>query len=41
MTDGFRPIKHGLNDLELVTGPNVYAWDPLAQRYVEPMSLAS
>ncbi len=35
MTDGFRAIKHGLGDLDEAGGPNVLAWDPLAQRYVE------
>ena len=34
MTDGFRPIKHGLRDLDLVGGPNVYEWDPRTQRYI-------
>ena len=33
MTDGFRAIKHGLRDLDVVGGPNVYEWDPRAQRY--------
>ncbi|MDB4953524.1 MAG: Polyhydroxyalkanoic acid synthase [Myxococcales bacterium] len=38
MTDGWRPIKRGLRDLDLGTGP-VYHWDPRSQRYtntVEP-----
>jgi putative long chain acyl-CoA synthase len=34
MTDGFRAIKHGLGDLDDAGGPNVVAWDPLAQRYI-------
>jgi len=30
-TDGFRPIKHGLRDLDEVgEGPTVYAWDAYA-----------
>jgi putative long chain acyl-CoA synthase len=33
VTDGFRAIKHGLRDLDLVGGPNVYEWNPRAQRY--------
>ena len=32
MTDGFRPIKRGLQDLDVGTGP-VYHWDTRAQRY--------
>ena len=32
MTDGFRPLKHGLGDLDEAGGPDVLAWDPLAQR---------
>jgi putative long chain acyl-CoA synthase len=32
MTDGFRPIKRGLGDLDM-DGVGVYAWDPQAQRY--------
>jgi putative long chain acyl-CoA synthase len=35
MTDGFRAIKRGLRDLDLA-GPNVYQWDPRAERYVRP-----
>jgi putative long chain acyl-CoA synthase len=34
MTDGFRAIKHGLRDLDVIGGPNVYEWDARAQRYV-------
>jgi hypothetical protein len=33
MTDGFRAIKHGLRDLDVIGGPNVYEWDPRTQRY--------
>jgi putative long chain acyl-CoA synthase len=36
LTDGFRPIKHGLRDLAQIDGPNLYVWDSLAQRYVSP-----
>ncbi|HEY3805916.1 MAG TPA: alpha/beta fold hydrolase [Kofleriaceae bacterium] len=34
MTDGFRTIKHGLGDLDAIGGPNVFDWDPRAQRYI-------
>ena len=33
LTDGFRPIKKGLRDLSQVGGPNLYLWNPRAQRY--------
>jgi putative long chain acyl-CoA synthase len=33
LTDGFRPIKHGLRDLAQAAGPNLYLWNPRAQRY--------
>ena len=33
VTDGFRAIKHGLRDLDVIDGPNVYQWDPRTQRY--------
>jgi putative long chain acyl-CoA synthase len=33
MTEGFRPIKHGLRDLAQVGGPNLYVWSSRAQRY--------
>jgi acyl-CoA synthetase (AMP-forming)/AMP-acid ligase II len=33
MTDGFRPIKPVLDQLDLGDGPDVLAWDPRAQRY--------
>jgi putative long chain acyl-CoA synthase len=33
MTDGYRPIKHVLHQLDLADGPHVFAWDPHAQRY--------
>jgi len=33
LTDGFRPIKRGLRDLALAGGPNLYTWNPRAQRY--------
>ncbi|MDB4963943.1 MAG: Polyhydroxyalkanoic acid synthase [Myxococcales bacterium] len=32
MTDGFRPIKRAIKDLDL-SGADVYRWDPRAQRY--------
>ncbi|MGE0869311.1 MAG: alpha/beta fold hydrolase [Kofleriaceae bacterium] len=34
LTDGFRPIKHAIRDLDVDSGPGVYSWDPLRQRYV-------
>jgi putative long chain acyl-CoA synthase len=33
LTDGFRPIKHGLRDLAQAAGPNLYFWNTRAQRY--------
>ncbi len=33
LTDGFRPIKRGLADLDTAGGPELYEWDPRAQRY--------
>jgi putative long chain acyl-CoA synthase len=37
MTDGYRPIKRALRTLDLSpSAPNVYRWDPIAQRYVSP-----
>ncbi|MGH2899078.1 MAG: AMP-binding protein, partial [Solirubrobacteraceae bacterium] len=33
VTDGFRPIKRALDELDLSDGPNVLAWDPRTQRY--------
>jgi len=33
MTDGFRPIKRGLDRLDLADGPSVLVWDPHTQRY--------
>jgi putative long chain acyl-CoA synthase len=38
MTDGFRPIKRAIRDLDLAAGPEVYRWDPLAQRYTATTS---
>lgn len=34
MTDGFRPIKRGIRDLDVSDGAGVYAWDTRAQTYV-------
>jgi putative long chain acyl-CoA synthase len=34
MTDGYRPIKRGVRDLDLTDGAEVYAWDARDQRYV-------
>ncbi|MBA3458706.1 MAG: alpha/beta fold hydrolase [Deltaproteobacteria bacterium] len=33
LTDGFRPIKRGIRDLDVSDGPGVYAWDARAQQY--------
>ncbi len=33
MTDGFRPIKRALAQLDLGDGPDVLVWDPRAQHY--------
>jgi putative long chain acyl-CoA synthase len=33
MTDGFRPIKSGIKDLDVSDGSGVYVWDPRSQRY--------
>jgi putative long chain acyl-CoA synthase len=33
LTDGFRPIKLGLRELVQTAGPNLYVWDPRAQRF--------
>ena len=33
MTDGFRPIKRGIRDLDFSDGANVYSWNPLVQKY--------
>jgi putative long chain acyl-CoA synthase len=33
MTEGFRPIKRVLAQLDLSDGPDVLVWDPRAQRY--------
>ncbi|HEX4417522.1 MAG TPA: alpha/beta fold hydrolase [Kofleriaceae bacterium] len=33
MTDGYRPIQRTLADLDFTDGPDVFAWDSLAQRY--------
>ena len=33
MTDGFRPIKSGIKDLDVSDGSGVYVWDPRSQQY--------
>lgn len=33
MTEGFRPIKRGIRDLDVSDGANVYSWNPLLQAY--------
>jgi putative long chain acyl-CoA synthase len=33
MSDGYRPIKRTLELIDFTDGPDVLAWDPLAQRY--------
>lgn len=40
MTDGFRPIKRGIKDLDVSDGANVYAWDPRSQKLVPTDSSA-
>ncbi|MEJ7603670.1 MAG: alpha/beta fold hydrolase [Kofleriaceae bacterium] len=34
LTDGYRPIKRALRELDLEDRAGVFAWDPRAQRYV-------
>jgi len=34
MTDGFRPIKRSIRDLDVSDGANVYSWNPHAQNYI-------
>jgi acyl-CoA synthetase (AMP-forming)/AMP-acid ligase II len=34
MTDGYRPIKRAMGQLDLSDGPEVYAWDARRQRYL-------
>ena len=41
MTDGFRPIKRVIRDLDLAPGPDVYVWDPRTQRYAPTSAAAS
>ena len=33
MTDGFRPIKRGIRDLDISDGANVYSWNAHEQKY--------
>jgi acyl-CoA synthetase (AMP-forming)/AMP-acid ligase II len=33
LTDGFRPIKRAIAQLDFADGPDVLAWDPAAQHY--------
>jgi putative long chain acyl-CoA synthase len=33
MTDGFRPLKQPVRDAGFADAPDVYAWDPAAERY--------
>jgi acyl-CoA synthetase (AMP-forming)/AMP-acid ligase II len=40
LTDGYRPIKHGLRDLAQVDGPNLYLWNGRAQAYAPADSRA-
>ena len=34
LTDGFRPIKRVIRDLDTSDGPSVLAWDTRTQRYL-------
>jgi putative long chain acyl-CoA synthase len=38
MTDGYRPIKRSVRDLDMSPGANVFAWDPRAQRFTATAS---
>ncbi|MDX2089270.1 MAG: AMP-binding protein [Kofleriaceae bacterium] len=38
MTDGFRPIKRAIRELDLAAGPGVFSWDTRAQRYIATTS---
>jgi putative long chain acyl-CoA synthase len=38
MTDGYRPIKRAVRDLDMSSGANVFAWDPRAQRFAATAS---
>ncbi|HVK89157.1 MAG TPA: AMP-binding protein [Kofleriaceae bacterium] len=38
MTDGFRPIKRAIRELDLTPGPDVYAWDGRTQQYIATTS---
>ena len=38
LTDGFRTIKRAVRELDMAAGPNVYAWDTRAQRYVATLA---
>ncbi len=39
MTDGFRPIKSTIRDLDVRSGPGVFAWDSRLMRYVATESV--
>jgi putative long chain acyl-CoA synthase len=41
LTDGHRPIKHAMEQLELSDGPQVYAWDARTQRYESSLAPAA
>jgi putative long chain acyl-CoA synthase len=40
LTDGFRPIKRAIAQLDFADGPDVLAWDPATQRYRPTSSVA-
>jgi putative long chain acyl-CoA synthase len=41
MTDGYRPIKRAMQQLDLGDGPQVYVWDARAQRYLPSVASAA
>jgi putative long chain acyl-CoA synthase len=41
MTDGFRPIKRAMDQLDLGDGPAVYQWDSLTRRYLPTTASAA
>jgi putative long chain acyl-CoA synthase len=40
MTDGYRPIKRAMAQLDLTDGPEVYVWDARSQRYLSSVAPA-
>jgi putative long chain acyl-CoA synthase len=41
MTDGYRPIKHAMAQLDLGDGPQVYVWDARSQHYLSSVASAT